>query len=465
MPEIVRAATAWMRRHPLLMIFILAIVVYNLNMRPVASVDTIAASRMPFSILEYNDLYMDHYMNYYGDPILWPGQVLFSQSHDHYLSYYPIVTPLLVTPIYVVPYAGMKAVGVPVDMTSSAFRALVMMMEKFSASIIAAAGCVIMYMVARRLFRPDIALLTTLIYAFATETWAISSQGLWQHGVSELFMLLSLLVVLMNEKKPAIRNYVFLGILSALYVFNRPLDSILILPIIAYVVYPFRKDTIRSIACYVLSAAAISLPFIAYNLYFFDSVLGWYDSAAAGMSLSNLSVGLAGILVSPSRGLFVYTSIALLAIPGILYIRSVEDKRTRTLLYMSVIAVSLFLLAVGSYFEWWGGGCYGPRYLTDIVPFLAIFIGLFLNHALAGNFHKLLIAVIALLIILSVIVQMIGVFFYPNGGYKWDDEPGLHDGSLIWSLSDTQIARSINAGVWNPFSTIVDYIHRMTAGS
>ena len=193
LPEFARSAAAFTRRHPLILLFVLAVIVYNLNMQPVASVDTIGTSRLPFSVLDYHDLYMDHYMNYYGNPALWPGQALFVESQGHYLSGYPLVTPLIVTPLYLVPYAILKVAGIPIDMTSLAFRGTVMVMEKISASLLAAAGCVVFYLVSRRLFRKNIALLVTLIYAFATETWAISSQGLWQHGVSELLMLAILL--------------------------------------------------------------------------------------------------------------------------------------------------------------------------------------------------------------------------------------------------------------------------------
>ena len=57
-------------------------------------------------------------------------------------------------------------------------------MEKLSASLVAALSASLLYLLLRRRAAPPIALLLTLAYAFGTTTWVISSQALWQHGMA-----------------------------------------------------------------------------------------------------------------------------------------------------------------------------------------------------------------------------------------------------------------------------------------
>ena len=68
-------------------------------------------------------------------------------------------------------------------------------MEKVSASLLAAASAALFYLLLRRRTDPRSALFLTFAYAFGTTTWVISSQALWQHGAGELLVVCALLLL------------------------------------------------------------------------------------------------------------------------------------------------------------------------------------------------------------------------------------------------------------------------------
>ncbi|MEK7862077.1 MAG: hypothetical protein AAB295_02295, partial [Chloroflexota bacterium] len=84
--------------------------------------------------------------------------------------------------------------------------------------------------------------------------------------------------------------------------------------------------------------------------------------------------GLAGLLVSPSRGLLVYEPWALLALAAL---ASALARRGRVADRLAVLGVVwwLFLLLYATYAEWWGGRVFGPRFLDDLAPLLIVGLG------------------------------------------------------------------------------------------
>ncbi len=84
-------------------IYLLAIflMIYNINLGIIENGDSIPASLLPFNILENHNLTLDYFSEYF-DTIPTPWMV--KKPGSHLLSVYPIVTPVLVTPLYMIPY-------------------------------------------------------------------------------------------------------------------------------------------------------------------------------------------------------------------------------------------------------------------------------------------------------------------------------------------------------------------------
>jgi len=191
-------------------------------------------------------------------------------SHDHCISFFPIVTPVLVTPLYVIPYIILKFCNIAFSIDDPYIYLFIVFMEKVSASIVASLSCVFMFLSIKQMFNDKIAWISTIAFGLATNTWSTSSQALWQHGMVELLLVIMIYLVLLIEKKDSVKNTIFLGLLSGLFIFNRPSDSVLLIPIIFYVFFVKRKARLY----YCLSLLLSSIPFAFYNIYMFGGLFG-----------------------------------------------------------------------------------------------------------------------------------------------------------------------------------------------
>ena len=149
--------------------------------------------------------------------------------------------------------------------------------------------------------------------------------------------------------------------------------------------------------------------------------------------------GLAGLLVSPSRGLFVYSPFLLLAIAGIWRAwRTPPDAATALVRETSVAAIASWV-AYASVAWWWAGWSYGNRYLLDAVPLLTLAIAYAIDRgALATRFRRLLAGAA---FAWSALLQFAGALYaytYWNG-YNWNATPSIDSTpERLWAWTDPQ---------------------------
>lgn len=96
---------------------------------------------------------------------------------------------------------------------------------------------------------------------------------------------------------------------------------------------------------------------------------------------------LIGLLISPGRGLFFFSSVLLLSIPGIFQLIKNDRFRIEGILILG-IAVSNLLFHAGMN-NWDGGWSFGPRYLTPILPFLMTAIAYYLSVETSASSAKI----------------------------------------------------------------------------
>jgi hypothetical protein len=110
-----------------------------------------------------------------------------------------------------------------------------------------------------------------------------------------------------------------------------------------------------------------ALPLVAYSWIAFGAPLE--QGYGAKPFDAPVLTGLYGLLLSPSRGLFVYEPWTLFALGalGLAWRRRDEVAlRLRGAAFTVVGSVLLY----ASYAEWWGGRVFGPRFLDDLAPLL-----------------------------------------------------------------------------------------------
>ncbi len=169
-------------------------------------------------------------------------------------------------------------------------------------------------------------------------------------------------------------------------------------------------------------------------------VTAWYDLARFG-SITNTGYhgqdtpfhaspwqGLEGLLVSPGKGLLLFCPLVVLALP--LWPLLMRRRRPEALLALGIAAITLLVFA--TYPVWWGGVCWGPRYLVPVLPFILLPLAFFGEvfdrwKARPGGLlpRRAAMAVIGL----SLVVQALGVAVHP-GRFE---AAGVSEETSIWT--------------------------------
>jgi hypothetical protein len=340
-----------------LLLGLLCLLVYNANLRVISAGDAYPARYLPFGIWRYHTLALDPISTITAQGRSKTAFWIVRIPGGHAVSFYPIVTPVLVAPLYLpaVVYLHARA------WEPRRLERIARIMEKLSASLLAATSVALFYLLLRRRAGSASALLLTLAFAFGTNTWVISSQALWQHGLAELLIVATLLLL---TGPCTTRAALAAGLLCGLIACNRPPDSILAAALGIYGLWWARR-----LAPLLVASATLPVGLaLVYNLWAVGHVLGGYGFVFnASFFRYDLLSGVAGLLVSPTRGLFVFCPF-LLFLPFCLP-QALRDRSTRGLTVAAGAAMAVLVLLYAKA-DWRQGFSWGPRYLTDTLPLL-----------------------------------------------------------------------------------------------
>jgi hypothetical protein len=381
-----------------LLIGLVCLLVYNANLRLIGAGDTYPARFLPFGIWRYGTVTLDPIADTTAQGHPQPYWIVHTRE-GHAVSLYPVVLPVLIAPLYVPAVAYLQLRG----WDEGRFDRVAMIMEKLIASLLASAGSALMYLLLRRRAKPRDALLLTAAFAFGTNTWVISSQSLWQHGLAEL-LLAGALLLLTGPCTPY--RALAAGFLCALLATNRPPDAVIAAALGLYGLLWARRSTM-AVALLAMGAAVPTALVLIYNLGVAGALAGGYGAANVASSSFfryDLLPGVAGLLVSPARGLFVFSPFLLL-LPACLP-RAFRDRDIRplNLLLMAAAVVQVLLYAKT---DWRGGFAWGPRFLTDLMPLLVwMLVPIFPTLPRPGRL------VFTAALGLSIVIQAIGAFWY-----------------------------------------------------
>jgi hypothetical protein len=333
------------------------LLIYNLNLRSISAGDTYPARYLPFAIWRYSSVVLDPIASTAAQGRSDSAYWIVRGRAGHQISLYPVVLPVLIAPLYLPAVLYLDARGWDEPRLDRTAR----VMEKVTASLLAAATAALFYLVLRRRARPHMALLLTLAFALGTTTWVISSQALWQHSLAELLVVAAMLLVT-GPATPA--RVLAAGLICGLIAGNRPPDSILAAALGLYGMWWAGRRAP------VLAAAAV-LPLglvVFYNLNIAGNLLGGYGIPPHATFLQHDVIsGLLGLLFSPTRGLFVFSPFLLFLFYRPFQVPRETSYRGLTLAMAIATALQLLLYAKA---DWRAGFAWGPRWLTDLLPFL-----------------------------------------------------------------------------------------------
>jgi hypothetical protein len=344
--------------------------------------------------------------------------------------------PVVITPLYVYPawwFSKLHIDPAPGDLASIEIADV---MEKLSASLVAALSVGVLYLALRKVASRRSSLLLSAVYGVASSTWSISSQSLYRQGFTELGFALLLCALLRDSESP---TYAFwIGGAVALLVSNAP--HYLPFALLFSVFFLLRRPRRLWLFCVPLVVAG-GLE-LAYNLHYFGSLAGPHALSQSGSkpTLYHSWEGLAGQLISPSRGLLIFIPWVAFALWGC--VRAWKENRFgwERYLILGMAIVYTMHVRMGS---WWAGWCFGPRYLTDFLPLLVFLVLPVWSEIRA---RPVLRVAFGVAVAVALWVQTVGACYYPRG--RWDSFPGNVDvdRKRLWDWRDTTISRSWHAG-------------------
>jgi MFS family permease len=349
--------------------------VYNLNFRHGTGVDSISTTVLPVSIIREGNLDLDEFrallsthtraldlsLNEFGG---------IQEQHGHLVTSYPLGAAIMAVPFfwiadrmhYLREWHHYRVVG------------------KIAASFMVALSASFVFLALRLTLPATVCWLIALFFGLGTSAWPVSSQELWQHGPGTLCLAASAYVLARFSGSPSQRFAFMAGLFLALAVLCRLLNVVPVIALSCFILFHHRNYAVAFFAPLVACALAIAY----YNIATYGQLSGGYDAiyqsqwhAWRGLNSHNaysnpLLQGLTDVLLSPGRGLFLYSPFLIPAYVASIYFLI---RPPQPLLRYLALWVILMSLALAKNTLWWGGANFGPRYFSETCVALAMLTG------------------------------------------------------------------------------------------
>jgi hypothetical protein len=428
-------------------LFVVVLAIYLFNQRFNETTDTFGNELLPISILEQHTLTFDQY--YVGTAangqyptgenalasFAFPAEEAyrispetasentpwwFVRSGGHVLSLFPIAPGVLNTPVMFLA----TVLGVSVEDN-------VISLAHITTSALAALSVAFMYVcLVQVCARQRAAVFLTLNFAFATAVWSANSRTLNQHGASVLF-LAATLAALVSRRTLFV---VVAGCLVSLAVVTRPTNFLFAAPLALYV---FRHER-AAFPGFATLAAIPALLLGWYSWVYWGTPLALGESNHfTGFTAPEPAVAAVGLLLSPNRGLLVFSPILIFSVAYSAYLvirRRSADPLPRYLIWSAVAVFALYTV----WLDWAGGHTYGYRFLIDLLPALTLILALCWERVIVSRAY--LRATFMVAMVASIYVHGLGAAASPCG---FDDDPNNIDldHARLWDVTNGEIAR------------------------
>lgn len=347
-------------------------------------------------------------------------------------SIFPPGVGILALPVLVPAVLG----GVsPSDVTT------LLLLGHLVASALEAIAALLLWSTFRRFVSARWSVGLVLLYLLATSVRTVGSQALWQHPGVHLGLAIALWLVLDERPLSAARAFLAgLAVGGATVV--RQTTAIALAGALS------RGTFLRTVAGFGVGVS----PLLVYNaIAFGDPFEQGYGSKPFD---TPILTGLYGLLLSPSRGLFVYGPYLVFAVAALVLAWRAPGHVAMRLRAFGAVALATLLL-YATYTEWWGGRVFGARFLDDLAPILFAALAWGIGRGLlappvrralfwiGAAWSLLLFNAAALLYDQRWDTDPVNVNFHPEKLFDWGDPQWL---AVLRSLPDGG-ARAIVAAV------------------
>jgi hypothetical protein len=304
------------------------------------------------------------------------------------------------------------------------------LVEMLIASALTALAASVHLLIALEFLPLPPASLLTFIFAFATPAWSTASRSMGNQTPALLMLITAVWLLVLARRCENLATFASIPLALAFMV--RPTTAIALVLLSVYVGlhYP------RRLFSYVAVASPFAIAFFAYNLDVRHHLFQRYFIDPGAMPPASLSARFGLQLVSPSRGLFIFSPVLLFSFYGIWL-----AWRTRWLQPLApwlAAIVGAQVLLISKYY--WPGYSYGPRYFTEIIPLLTIFlIPVFQEWSAFPRAWK---ALFLLTLAWSVFIHARGATSFAV--HRWNETPTEVDPARAWDWHDPQFLRGLH---------------------
>lgn len=203
----------------------------------------------------------------------------------------------------------------------------------------------------------------------------VYARGDFAQPLLGLCWITALSAALEYRRSGSMRQVFWCSLAAGYGIITRPVEGTLGFLAVLIMFVPFRENKtwpcrkLRDMGLVVLGGAAgVGVTLVANHLRFGH----WWATGYAGALWKSPWTGLAGLLISPSRGIVWAFPAVLLAPAGV---RVLWKRRHRVSASVLAGLAAVLIVAMGVWTAWWGGWNWGPRLILPALPLLAVLAG------------------------------------------------------------------------------------------
>ncbi len=278
----------------------------------------------------------------------------------------------------------------------------------FSSAFAVAVGGAWLYLTARRLnYSRAVSATLTLMLGLATPAWVYAKE-FWSEPFALLTLVGAFYFVLRFRSEFRLHDALFGALALALAIAVRTANAALF-PFFALYAFDRVLTESRTRRAFILFAFIVGLGVLSVGAY---NVVRYADPLMSGYradeTFSNpIGLGLYGLLFSPGKGLFLYAPF-LSALPATML---VFYRRARREFWLMLACIGASLITFATWYYWWGGTNWGPRFLVPLLPFFVLLTAPAVEFcfSISGAHRRAFIVVFAALVLVSAGIELLGI--------------------------------------------------------
>lgn len=331
------------------------------------------------------------------------------EKHGHYYNDFPLGTSLIVIPFVALlePF-GFHAIDYS-DYNS---------MQIFLTVVTAVITLYLLFKLSSEFLTFTNSLLLSSVFWFGTSLSSTCGTALWSHNLAVDFALTAILLSIKITKNNCKGLSGWIGAALFLSYLCRPTMALLSPCITLYLFSYKRKEAVKA----ALITTVLLVAFMLYSRHEFSQYLPDYYLPKR-LEGGEFWKALYGHLVSPSRGLLIFSPFIAVICIGLVW-RPHNIKLKNTWLLIGLVWPLLHLLTISRFHDWWSGWSFGPRYMTDVLP------GLFLLciHGWPASLktlpNKIFATILTVTILFSIFVHS-GQGLFNRAAFAWNTNPNI----------------------------------------